>query len=386
MRFGLTDEQRLLDESVRRFLAERLPIARVRELRDAGTHFDAGAWKELAELGVVGCLVPEEFGGAGLGVLDAAVIATALGHGAAPLPFLGPCVMAPLLLRELGSKTQQQRWLPALAAGDARIAVAAAERVERRQDAGVSCEAGRLSGTALFVIDGVGADAFLVPAGEDLWLVPATAPGLEVTKLPTLDATRSLAELRFRGVEPVERLGAAGAAGTALDRAIDVARALLAADLLGCSDRALELAVAYAMQRRQFDRPIASFQAVKHLCAEMAAAIEPARSLVWYAAHAFDALPGPMTSLASPEAKPRVGSPRASLAEEPPVLASLAKAHLAEVATFVVRTATEVHGGIGFTDACDLHFWFKRAALGRQLFGGPSLLRERAAALQGWTA
>jgi alkylation response protein AidB-like acyl-CoA dehydrogenase len=376
LRFGLSDEQRLLDASVRRFLAERLPVARVREQRDAsaarsepkangvtttGTHFDAGAWKELAELGVVGCLVPEEFGGAGLGVLDAAVIATALGHGAAPLPFLGPCVMAPLLLRELGSKAQQQRWLPALAAGDARIAVAAAERVERRQDAGVSCEAGRLSGTALFVIDGLGADAFLVPAGDDLWLVPAAAPGLEVAELPTLDATRSLAELRFSAVTPAERLGAAGASGPALDRAIDVARVLLAADLLGCCDRALELAVAYAMQRRQFERPIASFQAVKHLCAEMAAAIEPARSLVWYAAHAFDAMP-----------------------DEAALDASLAKAHLAEVATFVVRTATEVHGGIGFTDACDLHFWFKRAALGRQRLGGPSRLRERAAALQGW--
>jgi len=362
LRFGLSDEQRLLDDSVRRFLAERLPIARVRELRDAGRHFDAGAWKELAELGAVGCLVPEEFGGAGLGVLEAAVIATALGHGAAPLPFLGPCVMAPLLLRELGSKPQQQRWLPALASGDARIAVAVAERVERRQDAGVRCEAGRLSGTALFVIDGPGADAFLVPTGDDLWLVPAATPGLEVAPLPTLDATRSLAELRFGAVAPAERLGAAGAAGAALERAIDVARTLLAADLLGCSDRALELAVAYAMQRHQFERPIASFQAVKHLCAEMAAAIEPARSLVWYAAHAFDAMP-----------------------DEAALDASLAKAHLAEVATFVVRTATEVHGGIGFTDACDLHFWFKRAALGRQLLGGPGRLRERAAALQGWT-
>ena len=368
MKFGLSDEQRLLDQSVRRFVAERLPIARVRELRDASAaqrepqaNGASGAWKELAELGVVGCLVPEEFGGAGLGVFEAAVIATALGHGAAPLPFLGPCVMAPLLLRELGSQAQQRRWLPVLAAGAARIAVAAAERVTRRQDAGVCCEAGKLSGTALFVIDGVGADAFLVPTGEDLWLVPAAAPGLEIVPLPTLDATRSLAELRFSAVAPAERIGASGAAGPALDRAIDVARVLLAADLLGCCDRALELAVAYAMQRRQFERPIASFQAVKHLCAEMAAAIEPARSLVWYVAHAFDAL-----------------------LEEAALDAALAKAHLAEVATFVVRTATEVHGGIGFTDACDLHFWFKRAALGRQLLGGPSLLRERAAVLQGW--
>jgi alkylation response protein AidB-like acyl-CoA dehydrogenase len=363
MRFGLSDEQRLLDDSVRRFLAERLPVARVRELRDTRAGFDAAAWTELAQLGVVGCLVPEEFGGAGLGVFDAAVIATALGHAAAPLPFLGPCVLAPLLLRALGSPAQRQRWLPALAAGEAQLAVAAAERVERRQDAGIASEGGRLSGTALFVIDGPAADAFLIPAGDDLWLVPAGAPGLEVRALPTLDATRSLAELRLARVEPSERVGAAGGAGPALDQAIDVARVLLAADLLGCCDRALALAVAYAMQRRQFDRPIASFQAVKHLCAEMAAALEPARSLVWYAAHAFDALPA-----------------------EAALDAALAKSHLADVATFVVRTATEVHGGIGFTSECDLQFWYKRAALGRQLLGGPSRLRARAAALQGWNS
>jgi alkylation response protein AidB-like acyl-CoA dehydrogenase len=271
--------------------------------------------------------------------------------------------MAPLLLRELGSREQQEGWLPRIAAGEARLAVAAAERVERRQGAGVLASGGRLDGTSLFVIDGVGADAFLVPTGDDLWLVPAAAPGLERLPLATLDATRSLAELRFRSVEPAERIGPAGGAGAALDRAIDLARAMLAADLLGCCDRALELAVAYAMERRQFERPIASFQAVKHLCAEMAAQIEPARALVWYAAHAFDALP-----------------------QEAALDAALAKAHLAEVATFVVRTATEVHGGIGFTDECDLHFWFKRAALGRQLLGGPTRLRARAAELQGWAS
>jgi alkylation response protein AidB-like acyl-CoA dehydrogenase len=138
---------------------------------------------------------------------------------------------------------------------------------------------------------------------------------------------------------------------------------VLAADLLGCADRALELAVAYARERRQFGRPIASFQAVKHVCAEMAAALEPARALVWYAAHAWDALPA-----------------------EAALDAALAKSHLAEVASFVTRSATEVHGGIGFTDACDLQFWFKRAAVGRQLLGGPARLRAHVAALQGWTA
>jgi alkylation response protein AidB-like acyl-CoA dehydrogenase len=361
--FGLSEEQRLLDDTVRRFLAERLPIARVRELRDAEQGFDATAWKELAALGVVGCLVSETHGGAGLGVLDAAVIATALGHGAAPLPFLSSAVLAPLLLEALGSPEQQKSWLPRLAAGETRVAVAVAERVEKRQDAGVRESGGRLSGVALFVPDAAGAEALLVASGDDLWLVPADARGLELRALPTIDATRRLAELRFGDVQPGERVGAAGGAGRALERAVDVARVVLAADLLGCCDRALELAVGYAQQRRQFDRPIASFQAVKHLCAEMAAAIEPARALLWYAAHAFDALPA-----------------------EAPLLASLAKSHLAEVGTFVLKTATEVHGGIGFTDACDLHFWFHRAALDRQLFGGPEKLRARAAELQGWAS
>ena len=366
MDFGLSEEQRLLDATVRRFLAERLPLARVRELREDEHAFDAGAWKELAALGVVGCLVSEAHGGAGLGVLDATVIATALGHGAAPLPFLSSAVLAPLLLEALGSPEQKKSWLPGLAAGETRIAVAAGERVERRQDAGVSEQDGRLSGVALFVADALGAEALLVACGDDLWLVPADARGLELRPLPTLDATRPLAELRLSGVTPAQRLGPAGGAGPALARAIDVARVVLAADLLGCADRALELAVAYAQQRRQFERPIASFQAVKHLCAEMAAALEPARALLWYAAHAFDA------------------GERAALPEEPGVLAALAKAHLAEVGTFVLRTATEVHGGIGFTDACDLHLWFHRTALDRQWLGGPEKLRARAAALHRW--
>ncbi len=366
MNFGLSEEQGLLDETVRRFLVERLPVSRLRELREDAGGIDSDAWKAFAALGAVGCLIDEAHGGSGLGVLDAVVIATALGHGAAPLPFLSSAVLAPLLLGALGSSAQQKHWLPRLAAGETRVSVAASELVERRQDAGLGEAGGRLAGTALFVPDAPGAEAYLVPVGDDLWLVPTDAAGLEVRALPTLDASRRLAELRLLQVRG-ERVGAPGGAGPALERALDVARVILAADALGCSDRALELAVAYAQERRQFDRPIASFQAVKHLCAEMAAAVEPARALLWYAAHAFD-------------------ESGASTPEGPAVLAALAKSHLSDVATFVLRTATEVHGGIGFTDECDLHFWFHRAALDRQWLGGPDKLRARAAALQRWGA
>ena len=143
---------------------------------------------------------------------------------------------------------------------------------------------------------------------------------------------------------------------------LDAGRVVLAADSLGASERAIELAVAYALQRKQFKRLIGSFQAVKHMCAEMVAELEPDRSLVWYAAHSFDAIP-----------------------DESALMANHAKALLSEIGTFVVRTATEVHGGIGFTDEQNLHFWFKRVGVDRQLLGAPDALRAEAAELQGFS-
>jgi alkylation response protein AidB-like acyl-CoA dehydrogenase len=170
-----------------------------------------------------------------------------------------------------------------------------------------------------------------------------------------------MAELDFDQV-PAEPL-AAGAPGATLVRLRDAAWALIAADSLGAAEVMLEKAVAYAMERRQFGRLIGSFQAVKHLCAEMAAEIEPARSLVWYAGYAFDALPA-----------------------EASLVAAHAKAHTSEIGRFVARTATEVHGGMGITELLGLHYWFKRLGLNRQLLGGPEKVREWAARIQGLAA
>ena len=178
----------------------------------------------------------------------------------------------------------------------------------------------------------------------------------------TVDRTRRVGELCFEAVSPDDWIGGEGGAAEGIVRMLDAGRIALAADLLGASERCLEKAVEYAKQREQFGRLIGSFQAVKHMCAEMAAELEPARSLVWYAAHAFTELP-----------------------EEASLMAAHAKAHLAEIGTQIARTSTEVHGGIGFTDEHDLHFWFKRVGLDRQLLGGPTVLREHAARLQGWT-
>jgi len=361
--FAISEEQELLVATLRRFLEEECPVTRVRELVATRPGQDGGVWKALCELGVAGLLVPEQHGGSGLGLLDAALAAQSLAWGVAPGPFLGSAVMAPVALHAAGSAEQQARLLPALAAGACRIGVAANELVSRRDGAGVELREERLHGLALMVIDGVDADLLLVPVdeGRSLALVDARGEGIAAKVLRTIDRTRGFGEVAFEAAPVLEWIGGPGAAASATGRMLDAARVALAADILGACERAIELAVAYALQRRQFDRVIGSFQAVKHLCAEMLAELEPARSLVWYAAHAFDAVP-----------------------EEATLLALHAKAHLSEIGPAIVRTATEVHGGIGFTDEQNLHYWFKRVGVDRQLLGSPESLREQAARIQGW--
>ncbi len=358
MDFGLSDEQRLLEDEVRRLLAETAPIARVREIAASESGFDAEVWKGLAEIGALGVLVPEEHGGSGLGFLDAVVIAESLGHAATPAPFLSSAILLPVALAEGGTEDLQREWLPSVAAGELRVGIAAAESYARREDAGVALEGDRLTGKALFALDAPGADLLLVAAGPQLCLVRADAPGVSIHVLSKIDRTRRIAEVLFEGAETAAVLAGGG---ETLDRVLDAGRIALAADALGAADRMIALAVEYAKQRKQFERVIGSFQAVKHMCAEMIAELEPARSMLWYAAHAFDSVP-----------------------EEAALMAAQTKAHIAEIGTEIAKTATEVHGGVGFTDEQNLHFWFKRIGLDRQLFGGPELLRERAASLQGW--
>jgi alkylation response protein AidB-like acyl-CoA dehydrogenase len=360
MDFGLSQEQKLLQETVLRYLESDLPVSRVRRILEAGEPIRE-TWTALAEVGVAGALVPEEHGGAGLGLLDAALVSEALGFGAAPLPFVGTSVMAAVALREAGTPAQQREWLPAIAKGERLFG--AAIPASSGDGAALVVEEGCLRGGPIFALDS-GADLFLVAAGHSgLALVPKGAPGLEIRARTAVDRTRHVAEILLDRVEPADWIGGPEGAEGAVERVLDAGRVVLAADTLGACDRALRMAVEYAKSRKQFGRPIGSFQAVKHMCAEMAAAAEPARSLLWYAAYAFDALPA-----------------------EAPLAIALAKSHLSEVGTEVLRTATEVHGGIGFTDEHDLHLWYKRVELDRQLLGGPALLRRRAARLQGWEA
>jgi alkylation response protein AidB-like acyl-CoA dehydrogenase len=369
MDFGLSEDQLLLEQTVRGFLADQVSIERVRELREKDCPNDREVWTELAELGVTGVLVPESQGGAGMALLDAALVSQSLGHAVTPTPFLASAVMAPVALSALRGP-QAEAWLASIASGDVVFGVAATELFSRREDAGVALKAGQsdapdapdksgtLSGKAMMAIDACASDLLLVALdASTLVVVKSDAPGLEITRLKTVDATRCTAELSFEAVA-VEAVF--DSADEAINRMLDAGRIALAADALGACESMIEQAVAYAQERKQFDRLIGSFQAVKHMCSEMIAELEPARSLLWFAAHSFDSLP-----------------------DEAPLMACHVLSHVSEIARDIASVSTQVHGGIGWTDEQNLHFWFKRIANARHLLGGPEYLRNRAAVLQG---
>jgi len=363
MDFGLSEDQRLLEETIRSFLADRVPITRVRELRDEPCCNDRAIWTELAELGATGILIAEEHGGSALTLLDAVLVSQALGYRVAPAPFLASAVMAPVALGALGALAGDAaaRWLAGIATGELAFGVAVTESFSIREGAGVVLERGALSGKAMMAIDALTADlVLLVVGGDRLAVIRGDAAGLARTRLATIDATRCTSELVLDGVTPEAVFD--GAAG-AIARMLDAGRIALAADSFGACESMIEQSVAYAQQRKQFGRVIGSFQAVKHMCAEMIAELEPARSLLWYAAHSFDALP-----------------------DEAPLMACHALAHISEIGVGIASVSTQVHGGIGWTDEQNLHFWYKRIGVDRQLLGGPELLRSRAAGLQGLAA
>lgn len=358
MEFALTDDQKALQESLRTFLAASAPLDKVRLAADGDANVRSEIAAGLAELGVTMTLVPEAHGGLGLGLLDAALVQEMLGHFATPAPFTAGAAMAVTALVHGGSAAQQAEWLPQIASGDVRFAVAISERSGARDGAGLRAAGGKLSGKCLFALEADGATHVLAADSDGrLHIAAVDGAGIEIVLLPTIDRTRDVAEIRFAGTPAIGLDGDTAA----IDRVLLAGRVLLAADTLGAAQRMLDESVAYAKERKQFNRAIGSFQAVKHMCAEMAAEIEPARALVWHAAWALDTDPA-----------------------EGPLLANLARAHLAEIGTFVARTATEVHGGMGFTDLLGLHYWFKRIGLNRQLLGGPERVREDAARQQGW--
>jgi alkylation response protein AidB-like acyl-CoA dehydrogenase len=354
MDFSLSEDQELFQNTVRGFVAKESPSQRVRAIFDGKQ--DAGAlWQGLAEIGVAGLVIPEAHGGAGLELLELALVAEELGRGAVPVPFLGHA-LATLALARGGSAAQQAAWLPRLATGEARATVALAEdgggwlpATWRTEHAN-----GRVRAVKPHVLEADGADLFVVGCrGGALALVEA-GPAVRVTAEPTLDRGRPLAALELDGA-PAEPLDFDAA------RLIDAGCVLLAADAFGAAHHLVRATAAYLQTRRQFGQPIAQFQAVKHQLANMALDVDPTRGLWWYAAHAFDHAPADAARAAA-----------------------LAKAHITERAQQVARDAVEAHGGIGFTWECDIQVWFKRIMFDRLWLGAPELHRERFAALEGW--
>jgi alkylation response protein AidB-like acyl-CoA dehydrogenase len=366
MMFGISAEQEELRTSVRRFLADRAPLPRARELMGTGTGLDAAVWKQAGtQLGLQGIAIPEEYGGSGFSFAEQAIVLEELGAGLYTGPYLASAVLAATALLASPDEEARRELLPAIASGQTIAALAFTEDDGSWDPAAIRLAAapdgGRwvLDGHKSFVLDGAVATLLLTVAvtgdGLSLFAVDASSAGLAVTALPTLDETRGLARLEFTSVT-ARLIGAPGDAAAILGHVLDVAAIALAAEQLGGAQRALDMAVSYAKAREQFGRPIGSFQTIKHRCADLLAEVESLRSAVAYAASAVAA-----------------GS------VEVPVLASLIKAYASEVYFHAAAENIQIHGGIGFTWEHDAHLYFKRAKASELFLGDGSYHRERLA-------
>ncbi|MEE9279715.1 MAG: acyl-CoA dehydrogenase family protein [Myxococcota bacterium] len=358
MDFDISEEQELLQETIRQLAENECPLTRVREVFDGDSGHDPDLWKSLVEVGLGGTTIPEEFGGAGLELLDQALAAESLGNAATPGPFLGHS-LAGLAVLLGGSDEQKKSWLPRLAMGDVIGTVAFAEEGSAWQPNEWTLRAnGTLSGTKKHVPYGSIADVIVVGTADGgLVLVEPAGGGVETEPVDGADRTRRLATVTFDGAAFEILPEGQKASG----RVRDAGLILLSADAYGGAARSLEMAVDYANTRQQFGVTIGHFQGIKHQLANMAIKVDPVRFLVWYAAHAFDHLP-----------------------DESGRTAALTKAHATAVFMQTARDTVEVHGGIGFTWECDVQILFKRAMFDRAFLGAPRVHRERAAVLGGW--
>jgi alkylation response protein AidB-like acyl-CoA dehydrogenase len=354
MRLVVTEEQRELRATLRRFFAGRSPSTEVRRLMATSEGYDPAVWAQLSgQLGLPGLAVPEEYDGAGFGLRELVVVLEEMGRVLLCAPYLASVVLAAGTLTRCADEDARRDLLPGIAAGAVIATLAWTDAAGGTETTAERADGGWvLDGTKTFVLDGHIADLVLVvargPGGPSLFAVDGRAPGLTRTGLPTLDQTRKLARLEFAAV-PARLIGAAGTAGELLATTLDHAAVALAAEQLGGAQRVLEMSVEYAKVRHQFGRPIGGFQAVKHKCADMLVAVESSRSAVMYAAAVADADP-----------------------MELPVAAALAKAYCSDAYLHVAGENIQIHGGIGFTWEHDAHLYFRRAKSAQLLFGTPA--------------
>ena len=376
MNFGFNEEQELLRSTARKFFDNECASETVRRLMESPEGMTADLWKKLAEQGWLGLIVPDEHGGMGLGIVDLVVLMEEMGRAVVPGPFFSTVLLGGLAILEAGTDAQKKAWLPKLASGEARAALAwmepSADLGARGITLGATAKGGghTLNGTKLFVQDAHTADVIVVAArtatgttsedGISLFLVPKGAHGLTVTLLPTMDQTRKLCEVALKDVAvgPEALMGQAGSGWAPLARVIDKATVGLCAEMCGGAQKVLDMTVEYAKIRQAFGRPIGSYQGVKHKAADMLVDVENSKSITYYAAWAMD-----------------------EGVAEGPLAVSMAKAYVSDASRRVSGAGIQLHGGIGFTWEHDLHLYFKRAKGSEFTFGDATYHRERVAQL-----
>ncbi|MEW6207510.1 MAG: acyl-CoA dehydrogenase family protein [Acidobacteriota bacterium] len=368
MDFDLNKAQRLLQESARTLLARECPHERVRELMETETAYDENLWRAIADQGWTGLLIPEEYGGLGLSLVDMAAVAEEMGRACLPGPFIST-LWASALIDAAGSDEQKKKYLEPISAGDMKATVALVEQSADWDAASARMRAERegthyrLNGRKEFVTDAAIADVIVCIAwdGKETIILPVKqgAHGLTVTATPAVDPTRKLYRVDFEGVlVPASEALTSGRALEAIDRATAVATVALAAEMLGGMQWTLDTTVEYAKTRQQFGRAIGAYQAVQHMCADMLLMTESARSSVYYAAWTV--------SENDPLARHAV---------------SIAKSYCSDAAREVGNRGIQAHGGIGFTWEHDLHLYYKRAKGSEIMFGDANFHREQLAKL-----
>ncbi|HXW35525.1 MAG TPA: acyl-CoA dehydrogenase family protein, partial [Acidimicrobiales bacterium] len=336
MNFAFSEEQEELRRSVRRFLEDKSPSSEVRRLMETEEGFDRSVWDQMAnQLGLQAMAIPEEYGGAGFGYVELTVVFEETGAALLCSPLFSTVALAANALISSSDESAKKDLLPGIASGETIATLALTEDTGRWDLDGIALTASenggawKLDGHKMFVIDGHTADLILVaartPSGVSLFAVEGDARGLTRTPLATMDQTRKQARLEFSST-PARLVGDDGSAGPVLTRTLDLAAVSLAAEQVGGAQKCLDMSVEYAKTRIQFGRPIGSFQAIKHKCADMLLEVESAKSAAYYA-----------------------GWAAAEDSDELPVVASLAKSYCSEAYFHAAAENIQIHGGIGFT-------------------------------------
>lgn len=368
MDFDFTQEQVMLRDLSREFLARESTPRAVRALWDDSLGYSEATWQQMSEMGLHGLTVPETYGGQGMGVVELALVLDEMGRAAYPGPYFATTVLAASAIQASGSSEAQARYLPDIAAGRTRASFALLESALSWQPSSVQLQASRsgsgfvLSGVKRFVPWAHVADYILVVArtsadGVTVFVVPHDAAGVSEARNVEMDRTNPTSTLTFKDVSvPADAvIGEVDQGWPIVETVLQRAAVAAAAEMLGASRRCMDMSVEYAKVRQQFGQPIGMFQAIKHACAEMLLEVENSHAATYYAAWALDA-----------------GSDDAALA------ASAAKAYVGDASRKVCGSAIQVHGGIGFTWDYDLHIYFKRAKHFEPLYGDADFHRERA--------